>query len=113
MLLKRKEFIISKISAEIRDLVSKYTFVKAVVDEKLIINKRSKTDIEGDICKISNIEKKEDSYDYLLRMPLYSLTKEKLDDLLKNIKSKKDELDGISSKTEKELWLEDLDSLKI
>ena len=37
-------------------------------------------------------EKVDDSYDYLLRMPIYSLTKEQYDKLKEDIKLKKAEI---------------------
>ena len=57
------------------------------------------------------IGKSNDSYDYLLSMPIYSLTKEKYDELLLNIKSKKVEEKDIKKQVPKEVYLEELNDL--
>jgi len=107
---KRKEYLIQKIANEIRLDISKYVFIKMIVDDKLIVSKRKKSEIEKDLEKIDKIIKK-DNYDYLLNMPIHSLTKEKLEDLYNKIKQKKEELDKIKSITEKEMWLEELNKI--
>ncbi len=109
---KRKEYIIKKLSDDIRLLVSKYIFIESIVEDKLIINKRKKNDIINDLEKIDKIIKYEDSYDYLLKMPVYSLTLEKMNELMKQIKEKKHELDIIVKKKIENLWEDDLKDLK-
>ncbi|KAF7987881.1 hypothetical protein HCN44_003744 [Aphidius gifuensis] len=52
-------------------------------------------------------------YDYLLGMAMWSLTKEKIDELLKKRDDKKTELDILKSKTPKTIWRDDLDALLI
>lgn len=53
-------------------------------------------------------EKKSD-YDYLLGMPIWNLTKEKKDDILKQQETKADELGKLKKKTPSDLWKDDLD----
>ncbi|QLI64602.1 DNA topoisomerase 2 [Metarhizium brunneum] len=48
-------------------------------------------------------------YDYLLSMPIWSLTQERLDKLKDAINKKKDDIEGLSAKSEKDLWSADLD----
>jgi DNA topoisomerase-2 len=56
----------------------------------------------------SNDDKKEGSYDFLISMPIYSLTKEKVDDLMKEKDMLNTELELLKSKTNKDIWNEDL-----
>jgi len=51
-------------------------------------------------------------YDYLLSMRLWSLTKEKVDQLKLHLKSKKEELDKLRRTSITDLWLRDLDDLE-
>eukprot|EP00501_MAST-03F_sp_TOSAG23-6_P001721 GSMAST32.ASY1.ANO1.1795.1 assembled CDS len=51
-------------------------------------------------------------FDYLLSMPMWSLTREKVKSLSKKLKKKKDELDALNVCTERELWSKDLDALE-
>lgn len=48
-------------------------------------------------------------YDYLLGMPIWNLTMEKKDKILKEQKEKGDELRALQSKTPNMLWMDDLD----
>lgn len=50
-------------------------------------------------------------YDYLLNMQLSSLTSEKMDDLQKESRKMKDDLEKVRDTTPRELWHHDLDSL--
>ncbi|XP_047738579.1 DNA topoisomerase 2-alpha isoform X2 [Hyalella azteca] len=48
-------------------------------------------------------------FDYLLGMPMWSLTKERKEDLLKKEQEKKHELETLQAKSESDLWNHDLD----
>ena len=48
-------------------------------------------------------------YDYLLSMPLWSLTHEKVDELLKNKENKLSEIEILSKTTEYQLWENDIE----
>ena len=106
---KRKDYQINKLEDDIKLDFSKYTFIKNIVDEKLIINKRKKSDIEKDLEIISNIIKKDNSYDYLLNMNIMSLTEERMEKLLNDIKTKKSDLDKLKETDIKDIWLQEIE----
>lgn len=54
---------------------------------------------------------KEDDFDYLLQMPLSSLTQERIESLQKDATKTEAELNSIRSTQPEELWLSDLDQL--
>ena len=109
----RKDFILDRLETEIKFDNSKYLFIKAIIDNKLKINKRKKKDIENDLNKFDKILKKDNSYDYLLNMAIHSLTEERLLKLKETIKQKVEELRKIEKTTETEMWLEDLKGIKL
>ncbi len=51
-------------------------------------------------------------YNYILGMPLWSLTRERKDDLLAQRDKKQAELSALLKKTNKDLWREDLNDLE-
>ena len=108
---KRKEYLISKLTQEIKEDVSRYVFIKSIVQGTLTINNRPIADIEEDISKIDKIVKINNSYDYLLNMSVRTLTKERLEKLMNQIKEKKKELDFVRSASIEEMWLADLDNI--
>jgi len=109
---KRKEYLINKIKDDLHILASKYIFVDNVIKGNIIVNNKKKTEIEEQLEKYEKIIKKDDAYDYLLRMPIYTLTEEKVQDLHNSIIQKKKDLDSIKSKSEKDLWLNDLEKIQ-
>ncbi len=106
---KRKDYMISELAQGIRELVSKYVFIKSIIDETLVITKRPTEDIINDLEKMDKIIKVQDSFDYLLQMPLNSLTSSKINKLKDTIISHKEKLDNIKKSTIEDLWLSDLE----
>lgn len=104
----RQNYMISKINHEIRKNISRYSFIKNITEEKIKVNKESKESIISQIEPIEEIIKVENSYDYLLRMPIYSLTVEKMNELLEQIKKQKQELDEIKALSTSDIWQADL-----
>lgn len=109
--LKRKEFLINKIEKDLKILKNKSIFLKSILDSKLIINNVSKTKIISDIEKM-NLDKIDNSFDYLLRMPIYSLTKELFENLIKDLNDKEMELNKIKLVKVEDMYIEDLNNLK-
>ena len=107
---KRKDYIINDLSEQIKSDVSRYVFIQAIVEDRLIINKRKKEDIIKDLEGYDKIIKIDGSYDYLLNMNILSLTKERLEKLLNDIKDKKKRLDEVNKKSLGDIWLEDINN---
>jgi len=108
---KRKDYLIEKLSKELRVLAFKAKFIKSIIDKKLVVN-NVKKEVIIKWLEENKFEKIDDSYNYLLNMPIYSLTNERYMELMKNAKDKKEELDLIKEKEPKEMYLTDLNELK-
>ena len=107
---KRKKFLLDKVASDINKLDNRAKFIKGILDEKIIINKKTKAQIIPQIAKLK-IDMIDDSYDYLLSMPILSLTKEKYDDLIASIKTKKEEQKVIKKSVPKQVYLDELAEL--
>ncbi len=108
--IKRREYLIKKLKRELLILESKARFIKEYIEGILDINKKSKDHIITILTK-SKYPTDENSYDYLLRLPIYSLTLEKINELNKQCTNKKNELSFIKNKTPEQLWKLDLEDL--
>jgi DNA gyrase/topoisomerase IV subunit A len=108
---KRKDFLIDKTSKELKVLQMRGKFIKLILDGKIIINNKSKVDIIQKIEE-NNIDKIDGDYDYLLRMPIHSLTKETFEKLKEEFTQKKSELESTKLLDPKNMYLEDLKELK-
>ena len=110
---KRKQFNVDTQTNELKLLVSKCLFVKGVINDEIELRNKPISTIVSQIEKNEKIIKVDDSYDYLLRMPISSITKEKYTDLSNKIKQKKAELDAYKQQTIEELWKQDISTLEI
>jgi DNA topoisomerase-2 len=108
---RRKEFLLDKMGKDLKILSNRGRFIKAILDEKLKVNNVPKSEIIVGI-EAMNLDKIEDSYDYLLRMPIYSLTKEVFEKLKEDFKIKKEEIAKLEGTDPKDMYLLDLSELK-
>ena len=86
-------------------------FIKLILDGKIIVNNKLKEEIIKQI-EFNKLDKIEDSYDYLVRMPIYSLTKEMFEKLKEDFKLKKEEIEALKLIQPKDMYLDDLSELK-
>lgn len=108
---KRKDAYIKLLELQYDRYFNLVCFIKAVIDGAVIINNKSKIDI------IKNIEDMEfskfnDSYDYLLNIPVYHLSKDKYLEYRKQAKDMKEELKEYKLKTPENIWNDELNELK-
>jgi DNA topoisomerase-2 len=108
---KRKDYMIDKHKKELNELTNKAKFIKNIIDKKLNVN-GVKKDVIVSWLDEHDFDRIDDSYNYLLTMPIYSLTKERYEELLKKIGDKKEQIDDISKEDPKQMYLDDLNELK-
>ncbi|RSM18389.1 hypothetical protein CDV31_002713 [Fusarium ambrosium] len=138
MYTERKKYWLGVYHADYRKLKNQARFIKEIIDGDLIVGKKKKavlvqelrdrkyeafppggdkkkTADEEDDDGDDNQEVEGDSdggardYDYLLSMPIWSLTAERLEKLKDAIEKKKTEHDDLLALSEKDLWCRDLD----
>lgn len=107
---KRKDYLVQELKTDLDILNAKIAFIKAILDKSLVIEKQPKDKIVKNLEKIITV-KVQDSYDYLLNMPLYSLTLEKIKALTETLKNSKLKLRETQEKTLENFWLEDLEEI--
>ncbi|KAM0431794.1 hypothetical protein ACHAPT_005044 [Fusarium lateritium] len=141
MYTERKKHWLAVYHADYRKMSNQARFIKEIIDGDLIVGKKKKAVLVqelrdrkyeafprgGDKKKTADEEDEdadenqdvEDSdggardYDYLLSMPIWSLTAERLAKLKEAIEKKKAEHDDLSALSEKDLWCRDLDEFMI
>lgn len=107
----RKDYLLKKYMEEIQLDVSKYIWCKGVIDETIHIKNKKKDDIVKQLEKTDKIIQKDGSYNYLLNMPMSSITKEKMAELTEKIKNLKELIKTTQKQTIEEMWLSDLDEI--
>jgi DNA gyrase/topoisomerase IV subunit A len=101
----RKKRMIEDIEKKLKDLKEKMLFITLVVTNKIIINKRSQTEIKKDL-DLYNI-----GYD-VLKLTIGRLTKDEIDKLEKEIEDLTQRLEDIKLTPEKTMYMQDLIELK-
>merc|ERR1711920_41092 len=135
---KRKEALKKKLMEELKKLTNQMKFILAVVNGELKIMKRPRKDICGDMLKMgfdriypklkktdnAKEEAKEkfeqeagqdslsQGYNYLLKMPIYILTLEKVEEIKTKRAQKLEELDILCKTPIQDIWLKDLDTFE-
>lgn len=112
----RKEYIIGKLTNELDLLKYKAKFIEYVLDNKIVVFKQQKDKIikkieEYDFPKLAT-SKEEKSYDYITNLSLFSLTKEKIDELKEKLNNKEEELANVRAKDEIQMWRDELQEFK-
>lgn len=133
---KRKQALLDKIGRELEILSNKQRFIWMIVNEKLEIRKKPKKVLAEELLKLkftmirpqSKNKKPEDDsdgddkpkelnpmtgYDYLLKMPIHSLTAEKVAEIMQQKEDKEQELKHLQAKPVKEFWRDDLNEVEI
>jgi DNA gyrase/topoisomerase IV subunit A len=109
--IKRKEFLINKISQELTLLSNKARFIKMIIDGKLKINNTPRAQIISAL-EIAKFDQVNGSYSYLLSLPIHTLTKETYEDLLGDTHAKEHELESIKRKEPSQMYRDDLQELR-
>jgi DNA topoisomerase-2 len=109
IILREKNRIIEKLKQQIVVNENKVRFITAVIDDSSVVSGKTKKQLEAWLKK-EEFDMVDESYNYLINMPIYSLTTDRVKDLNKQLVSLQKELDSTSKKTNKKMWLEDLEN---
>ena len=109
---KRKEYLINKLENELKVLTNKARFIQYNLDDKIDLRKKSKSEINSIMEKFEFDVGDSGDYNYLVKMPMDSVSKENVEKLMKEHENKKVELEGIKSSTIEKIWLKELKVLK-
>ena len=109
---KRKDYLISKLGNELKVLSAKAQFIQYNLDDKIDLRKKSKSEINSIMEKFEFEVGENGDYNYLIKMPMDSVSKENVEKLMKEHENKKAELEGIQNSTIEAMWLKELGELK-
>jgi DNA topoisomerase-2 len=108
------------IGGQMRELDAKRRFIQALLDEHLVLQKKSDEEIVAqlkacDIPALSNLEKPDeyDSYDYVLRMRMDRVKQSAVVDLDGQLEEKRTEKERLEAETGSSLWLADLEAFRL
>ena len=103
---KRKTYIIEKLNKDFKILENKLRFLNMYISKELSITDKSKSELETELEKL-NFDKF-DGYSYLIGMPMYSLTTDKVKELETSIEKLKKEIETVTKTSIEQMWRKDL-----
>jgi DNA gyrase/topoisomerase IV subunit A len=109
--IKRKEYLINKLNQELLLLSNKAQFIKMIIDGKLKINNVPRKQIILAL-ETADFDEINGSYNYLLSLPIHTLTKETYEDLLGDTHAKENELESTKAKDTTQMYRDDLQELR-
>ena len=121
---KRKAHMLGLLEQQLFNLSTRARFIMDVIKDVVKVRNVPKSDViknletlkypkmyDGALIpfeKLTREQAGEGSYDFLISMPIYNLTKEKVDELLKQKDATAEEIAALKKKTVNELWEDDL-----
>jgi len=137
---KRKEALLKNIKLELKKLENKVRFIRCVVDNEIIVNNRKRADLflelrqknfdpfpkkkkRAEPAAAGALEEENEEnpeaeaaepsdYEYLLAMPIGTLTLEKIQELIAEKQKLVDDVEELKNTSPKSLWLKDLDAFE-
>ena len=135
---RRKQRQLSELQKELEKLSNQARFVQMIIDGSLVISKKKKSVLvtelkekgfkgiakvveaaklgedepvveEGEEADNRETEVLSSSYDYLLGMPMWSLTQERVERLRRQIGDREMEIDALIKLSKEDIWNQDLD----
>jgi DNA topoisomerase-2 len=104
---KRKTYMIEHLKQQLVVLSNKARFIKMCLDG--VIDLRRKTNDEIDeLMETHSFNEVDNSFDYLIKIPMNSVSKENIDKILKDEANKREELETLVGTSLNQLWLNDL-----
>ena len=125
---KRRIHQIKELEEELKIISAKCAFIQSILDEKISIFRKPKLAV-NEILKqhkfpgcsnnksipyisLPNFDKITNEYDYLVKLPIYTLTEEEIEKLKENKDNLEKDFKELSNKTNKDMWNEELFFLK-
>jgi DNA gyrase/topoisomerase IV subunit A len=108
---KRKDYQLDQLDRKLTYLSNRAKFIKAIIDGKLKVNNVPKSQIVL-YLETANFDQIEGSYNYLLSMPIYNLTKEKYEELLSEEAEIESEIERIKKIAPIDMYKTDLKDLR-
>ena len=107
----RKAYMIDALERECCLLENKYRYIEEILTGSLDL-RRKKTQQIVEILQTKNYDMVQDKYDYLIKMPMDSVSEENVEELKRKRDLKLKELAKVKGTSIQDMWVHDLDTLE-
>jgi DNA gyrase/topoisomerase IV subunit A len=110
MYVTRKQHLLQAIHARLNEITNRVRYIRFVLDGTIDLRHKS-SDTITTLLQSLKLDKLNDTYHYLVKMPMDSVSKENVDHLESELAKLTEEKRILSATNEKQLWLNELDDL--
>ena len=106
----RKAYILAGLKSTHKVLSNKVRYINELLKGTIDLRRKKKQEITT-ILETKQYDKEENSYKYLIKQPMDSVSEENVAELLKNKHETEKQITVVENRSVKEMWLEDLERL--
>ena len=107
----RKTYQVNELQKILVKLTNKAKYIQLVLDDTIDLRRKRANEINN-LLEISGLIRIEDSYDYLLKMSMVSVSMENVEKLMKEKGDVEHELEALQATTVQEMWISELDDFE-
>ena len=107
----RKEYLVKNLQVEINILKNKYNYIKEIIDDTIDLRKKRSTEINK-MLEDKHYDKIDNSYNYLIKMPMDSVNMDNYTKLMKEVFAKEKYLAKVIKTTIQQMYVNELNNLK-
>jgi DNA topoisomerase-2 len=108
---KRKAYQLKQLNDTLRKITNKVMYIRSILEDKLDLRRKKLEEIVQAL-KTLKIEEHEGSYHYLIKMPMDSVTEEKVTELEKEHDTLQKQIQELTKTSIQTLWERELNVLK-
>ena len=111
---KRKNSMLIELENDLNTISNKARFISMNINDEIDLRKKKNDEINEIMSTLKfDKDKNKDNYNYLVKMPMDSVSEENVEKLMKEKEEKQEKLDKLKSKTILNIWIEELEILKL
>jgi DNA topoisomerase-2 len=108
----RKQYLIQALEKDILVIFNQTKYIQELLNGTIDLRKKKKPEIHH-MLESKMYDLVDESFHYLIKMPMDSVSDEKVEELTQKYNGKLAELENLRSTTEQQMWLSELDLLEV
>jgi hypothetical protein len=108
---RRKKYLLENLEQKLLKMTNKARYIQAVLDDVIDLRRKTNQQVD-DMLSAAQFDRIEDSFKYLTKLPMDSVSKENVAAILRDKEETEREFETLKNTTEKQMWAAELDELE-
>jgi len=108
---RRKKYLLENLEHKLLKMTNKARYIQAVLDDVIDLRRKTNQQVD-DMLSEAKFDRIEDSFKYLTKLPMDSVSKENVAAILREKEETEREFETLKNTTEKQMWAAELDDLE-